>query len=167
MKSMIATLTAATLLSLPALASPMKTMEAGDEHGMEADEHAIKSSIGQPWSSAPDRQIDVILTESDQGMIFKPGQVDVEAGEAIRFVLRNEGVLDHEFVIGTAESNTAHAMEMMDDPDMVHESANAKRVPTGASASLQWQFTEAGTYEYSCSIPGHREAGMVGTILVK
>jgi len=32
---------------------------------------------------------------------------------------------------------------------------------------LRWQFTLAGTFEYACLIPGHREAGMVGTVVVK
>jgi uncharacterized cupredoxin-like copper-binding protein len=27
--------------------------------------------------------------------------------------------------------------------------------------------TRAGTYPFSCGIPGHREAGMVGTLIVE
>jgi uncharacterized cupredoxin-like copper-binding protein len=30
-----------------------------------------------------------------------------------------------------------------------------------------WRFTKAGTFEFACLIPGHREAGMIGTIIVK
>ena len=32
---------------------------------------------------------------------------------------------------------------------------------------IVWKFTKAGEFEYACLIPGHREAGMIGTIVVK
>ncbi|HYF54535.1 MAG TPA: plastocyanin/azurin family copper-binding protein [Salinarimonas sp.] len=49
---------------------------------------------------------------------------------------------------------------------MEHEDPNAKRLKPGASGVLTWQFTKPGTFEYACLIPGHREAGMVGTAVV-
>jgi uncharacterized cupredoxin-like copper-binding protein len=30
-----------------------------------------------------------------------------------------------------------------------------------------WQFTQSGRFEFACLIPGHFEAGMVGTVTVR
>ena len=52
-------------------------------------------------------------------------------------------------------------------PDMEHDDPNGKTVEPGAKAEMLWRFTKTGTFEFSCLIPGHREAGMVGTVTVK
>ncbi|NGX99358.1 MAG: hypothetical protein G4V63_30425, partial [Candidatus Afipia apatlaquensis] len=44
---------------------------------------------------------------------------------------------------------------------------NGKRLAPKKADEIVWKFTKAGQFEYSCLIPGHREAGMVGTIIVK
>jgi uncharacterized cupredoxin-like copper-binding protein len=41
------------------------------------------------------------------------------------------------------------------------------RLAPGKSGEIVWRFTKPGTFEYGCLIPGHREAGMTGTIVVK
>jgi len=52
-------------------------------------------------------------------------------------------------------------------PDMEHDDPNAKSVDPGKTAEIVWRFTKAGTFEFACLIPGHREAGMHGTVTVK
>jgi len=37
----------------------------------------------------------------------------------------------------------------------------------GCKPEILWKFTKAGTFEFVCLIPGHREAGMVGKVVVK
>ncbi|MFX7701371.1 plastocyanin/azurin family copper-binding protein [Acinetobacter baumannii] len=32
---------------------------------------------------------------------------------------------------------------------------------------MVWKFSKSGDFEFACLIPGHREAGMVGTVVVK
>ena len=31
---------------------------------------------------------------------------------------------------------------------------------------MVWQFTQAGTVDFACTVPGHLEAGMVGKVNV-
>jgi uncharacterized cupredoxin-like copper-binding protein len=50
---------------------------------------------------------------------------------------------------------------------MAHVDANGKRLAPKQTGEIVWKFTKAGEFEYSCLIPGHREAGMTGTIVVK
>lgn len=40
-------------------------------------------------------------------------------------------------------------------------------VVTGSDASTEIKGLEPGTYQYYCTVPGHRDAGMEGTLTVK
>jgi uncharacterized cupredoxin-like copper-binding protein len=100
-------------------------------------------------------------------MLFVPDRIEVRRGEQIRFLLRNNGDVDHEFVVATLEENLRHAEEMKKNPDMEHDDPNARRLAPKKTGEVLWRFTKAGTFDFSCLIPGHRESGMFGTIIVK
>ena len=93
--------------------------------------------------------------------------IPIARGEQVRFRLRNEGALEHEFLLGTAAEIDEHADLMKAMPDIAHNEPNARRVKPKVSGDLVWRFTTAGTFEFACLIPGHREGGMAGKILVK
>jgi uncharacterized cupredoxin-like copper-binding protein len=136
---------------------------AGHDHG-----HAIETPYGQPGDTAKTgRVVRIVMDESESGMLFAPNSLHFRRGEQVQFDLRNEGELEHELVIGSLDANRKHAEEMSADPEMAHEDPNAKRLGPKEFGVLSWQFTKAGTFEYACLIPGHREAGMVGTIVVE
>jgi uncharacterized cupredoxin-like copper-binding protein len=125
-------------------------------------------SAGEPGNpKRPFRTIAVTMTEQDGKMLFKPDRIVVKRGEQIRFVLANIGHLDHEFMIATPEENKKHAELMMKYPDMEHDDANGKTVKTKQKGALLWRFTKSGEFEFACLIPGHYQAGMYGTIVVK
>jgi len=130
------------------------------------DEH--ETAYGKPGDlKKPARVVQVVMREHDGNMIFIPNTLRVRKGEQIRFQLRNNGEVDHEFVVGTVEENLRHMKEMEKNPDMEHDDPNAKRLKPKMTADLVWQFTKAGTFDFSCLIPGHRQAGMFGTIVVE
>ena len=56
---------------------------------------------------------------------------------------------------------------MKKHPDMAHEEPNGRQLAPKKTGEIVWKFTKAGEFEYACLIPGHREAGMTGTIVVK
>ena len=107
------------------------------------------------------------MTEKDGKMLFIPSRVEVRRNEQVKFVLRNSGLLEHEFVLATTAENLKHAEEMKANPDMAHEEPNGKEVSPTKQGELLWKFTKAGEFEYACLIPGHREAGMTGIVVVK
>jgi uncharacterized cupredoxin-like copper-binding protein len=47
---------------------------------------------------------------------------------------------------------------------MEHDDPNGKRLCRTAERR---RFTKAGEFQFGCLIPGHTEAGMVGTVVVK
>jgi nitrite reductase (NO-forming) len=75
---------------------------------------------------------------------FDPDVIEVPAGP-VALEFRNADAFPHDFTI--------------DELDV--------KVAIDASANAVGTFTvEEGTYEFYCSIPGHRESGMVGTLVV-
>jgi uncharacterized cupredoxin-like copper-binding protein len=141
---------------------------AHQDHSSEQGSQPEVTTYGKPGDpTKPGRVVQVVMRESDGKMLFIPDWLEIRAGEQIQFVLRNNGALDHEFVIGTVEANARHAEEMARHGDMVHDDPNAKRLEPKKSGVLRWQFTQPGEFEVACLIPGHREVGMVGTVSVK
>lgn len=143
----------------------MKNESAGHGHD-DGDDHA--SEAGEPGNpKKPARIILVTMREGDGKMFFTPNNISIRKGEQIRFKIRNAGVLAHEFVIGTHKEIMAHFKVMQKFPDMEHDDPNSIRLKEKKSGDLIWRFTNEGKYEYACLIPGHMEAGMKGTFVVK
>ncbi|MDR4306085.1 cupredoxin family protein [Chelatococcus sambhunathii] len=126
-------------------------------------------AYGVPGDPAkPARTVEVVMKETDDGkMLFEPGSLTAKRGEQVRFVLKNQGQVDHEFSLATRADNDRHAIAMRKNPDMEHDDPNGRRVSPGKSGEIVWKFTKAGEFNFACLIPGHREAGMDGTIAVK
>ena len=125
-------------------------------------------SAGEPGNSKkPFRTVQVTMHDSDGHMMFDPSSLDVKRGEQIKFVINNTGVLTHEFVLANTQDNLKHAELMQKYPDMEHDDPNAKTIAANGRAEILWHFSKAGTFEFACLIPGHREAGMIGKITVK
>ena len=143
----------------PALAGPGA---AGHSHGGDS------YSAGEPGDpKKPARIIQVLMREGDGKMMFLPNRVEVKRGEQIRFMIRNNGQLDHEFILASTGENLKHAEQMKKNPEMEHDDPNAKRLAPGKNTDIVWRFTKTGQFEFGCLIPGHREAGMTGTVIVK
>jgi uncharacterized cupredoxin-like copper-binding protein len=132
-------------------------------HGHEQHGHGGYAA-GEPGDATkPARVIEIEMSE----MAYKPSQIEVKRGEQIRFVVRNAGTEDHEFLLATTRENLAHAEVMKKHPHMEHDEPNGVRLAPQKSAEILWKFTHAGSFEYSCLIPDHRDYGMIGRVTVK
>jgi uncharacterized cupredoxin-like copper-binding protein len=150
------------VLSLVLSAGPVFAASGAPGHS-----HEIFSA-GEPGNpKKPARVVQISMKEEDGKMLFIPERVEIKRGEQIKFILRNNGELDHEFVLATTEENLKHAEEMKKNPEMEHDDPNAKRVVPKKTKEIVWKFSKPGQFEYGCLIPGHREAGMIGTVIVK
>jgi uncharacterized cupredoxin-like copper-binding protein len=147
--------TGSALIALALLPSPAGSHE---QHGHES------YAAGEPGNpKKPSRTIEVEMSE----MAYTPSRIEVKRGEQIRFVIRNAGKEDHEFLLATTEGNLKHAEAMKKNPHMEHDDPNGVRLAPAKSAEILWKFTHAGTFEYSCLIPDHRDYGMIGRVTVK
>ena len=99
---------------------------------------------------------------------YAPAAVALRANVPVRLTLVNEGVLEHDVTapdlsvgeaVAPSHGTGEHAMVPMSS-GTVHVVA-----PGGGSATVE--FTpRRGSFEFYCAVPGHREAGMRGTVRV-
>ena len=120
------------------------------------------------WGIAGDaKQVKRTITATmTDAMRFSPDRIDVKQGETIKFVLKNQGKMLHEFVIGTQKDLDEHAALMMKFPNMEHDEPYMAHVQPGKTGEIIWTFNRSGEFDFACLIAGHYQAGMVGKISV-
>ncbi|MCB1772512.1 MAG: cupredoxin family protein [Gammaproteobacteria bacterium] len=124
------------------------------------------SNVGQPVAAqAAVRSVHVDLLDTMRFAFDPP--LDLKRGEAVRFIVTNRGQIRHEFSIGSADEQDAHRTMMRGMPNMMHGDPNAVTVDPGQTRELVWRFTSNGPVVFACNIPGHAEAGMVATAMLK
>ncbi len=108
-------------------------------------------------------EVNVVMSDA---MRFAPDAITVKAGEEVTFVVRNDGVIVHEFLVGNEEEQLEHAAEMAEGGMMSHGHDNALSLEAGETGSLTMTFAEAGSLLIGCHEPGHYDAGMNATLMV-
>lgn len=108
----------------------------------------------------------VNVTMSDR-MRYTPDSIKVKVGETVRLVVKNEGKIMHELVLGRPQDLKAHAKLMKKHPGMEHDEPYMAHVAPGKTETIVWQFDKSGEFQFGCLIPGHFEAGMIGKVVVK
>jgi uncharacterized cupredoxin-like copper-binding protein len=145
------------------------------------------ASSGEPGkASEASRTITVEMYDN----YYEPEEITVEPGETVRFVVKNEGSLVHEFNIGTPSMHEGHQKEMMkmvehgviqgsklnhdmmemdmgDGKSMKHDDPNSVLLEPGQSKEVVWKFTDQGDIEFACNVPGHYQSGMYGEVNFK
>ena len=133
-----------------------------DSHRDNGDHHDSAAGVAGVAAEVT-RTIDVDMADS---MTFTPSAIDVQAGETIRFNVKNSGQLLHEMVLGTNDEIVEHHELMKRFPGMEHEDDNSVSLESGETGEIIWKFTKAGTFDIACLQPGHYEAGMKGNVVV-
>ncbi len=114
------------------------------------------------------RTVEITMMETDDGdMVFEPSALNIQKDETIRFVIKNAGELDHEFVLDDVAAIMEHKALMDKFPEMEHDDPNAARLVPGEEGEVIWSFTNTGSFEFACLIPGHYESGMRGDVVVQ
>jgi uncharacterized cupredoxin-like copper-binding protein len=120
-------------------------------------------------ASPPEPQL---ITLTAKTMTYDPPTFEVTAGAPVELTFVNQGELEHDFSIleipveSVSEEDpmsAEHEMEMGTaslDP-VLHVAAEP-----GATNYLTFTPTKPGTYEFFCTVAGHKDAGMVGTMVV-
>jgi nitrite reductase (NO-forming) len=114
-------------------------------------ETAGPSAITQPVRApakltAPPRAGGAQIQITAREFRFDPSSVQVAVGQSVTLVLDNQGTIQHNLQI-----------EGRDEPVVASP---------GQIAKATLEFDTPGEYTYICSIPGHKEAGMRGKLLV-
>jgi uncharacterized cupredoxin-like copper-binding protein len=141
--------------------------------GAHGDSHAKTPTAvvkeQKAWGIAGDPRpgLRTIRVAMNDDMRFSPESITVDEGETVRIVVKNDGRLMHEFVLGTKDTLDEHAALMLKFPNMEHDEPYMAHVPPGRSSEILWTFNRAGEFGFACLIAGHYEAGMVGKVSVR
>lgn len=125
---------------------------------------ACNSTTVQPNLPA---QTELTLVATD--IAYDANRLEVIAGQPVKLDLKNDGVLEHDFsIMEIPHTGEAEAHEVVDGHDMsgVPEPEIHVAAPAGGSNTIEFTPSEPGEYEYWCTVAGHKEAGMVGTLTV-
>jgi uncharacterized cupredoxin-like copper-binding protein len=164
----ITTSLSAALLMAATLASSAAWAHSTEEHAAKRQDNTRKAeptAFGQEGDPAKvSRTVKVAMSDD---MRFTPAAITVKRGETIQFLVRNNGQVLHEMVLGTKEAIAEHAALMKKFPGMEHDDANMTHVKPGKEGTIVWQFSRAGEFRFACLLPGHFEAGMVGEVAVE
>lgn len=154
----LALLAAALSVTAPAFGHGEQTQARGPNLDM------VEKPFGR--TGDPARVTRTIEISGHDTMRYTPSKLRVRQGETIRFVVTNKGKVVHETVLGTMKELREHAEWMKRHPTMEHDEPYMVHLPPGKTGEILWHFTEPGEFHFACLIPGHFEAGMVGSITV-
>ena len=100
---------------------------------------------------------------------FDPPLIEIPVGQRVRLTLVNDGRAEHDVEIAALVADRIEAAGeehgRLGGGHHAEDVVAAHAMP-GTESSVLFTATEAGRFEFVCTIPGHREAGMVGAILV-
>lgn len=100
-----------------------------------------EAAVGRAGRPSPQR-VEVRMVE----FRFEPSRIEVGAGQ-VQLVIRNEGAIPHDFVIPALGVKTSY-------------------VPAKKEEVLTVDL-KPGTYAVECTVGGHKQAGMQGTLVVR
>jgi len=112
------------------------------------------------------------VTLAAKNMTFNPSSFEATAGAPVVLTLVNEDALEHDFSIleipveSVSEPDPVSAEHQMEMGETAVEPVLHVAVQPNETNQLTFTPTKPGTYEFYCTVPGHKEAGMVGTMVV-
>jgi manganese oxidase len=115
------------------------------------------------------------LTITAQDLKFTPTTLSAAAGQLVRLTFVNEGAIEHDWYAEGMPVDGLTPTEQQSEFNArmqgIWDTAAAAGNPyagAGAGEQMVIEFTptEAGEFEFICAVPGHAQAGMVGTFTV-
>jgi len=133
---------------------------------------AVAILLGACGAASPATPSTQKLSVSAKEFAYTPATLEVTSGQPVEITLQNTGSVEHDFSIAeidlagsptaTGEMQSGHMMGGMGEQPKLHVAAAA-----GAQGTLTFTPTKPGQYQFFCSVAGHKDAGMTGTLTVK
>ena len=122
-------------------------------------------------AAAPAGRTTQQLTLTAKEFAYAPAALEVTSGQPVEVSFQNTGAVEHDFSILEIELANSPRSSGEAHGGGGHTTADQPKlhVAAGASASATLTFTpsKSGTYEFYCTVAGHKAAGMVGVLTVK
>jgi uncharacterized cupredoxin-like copper-binding protein len=114
-------------------------------------------------TATPMRTIEVDLRD----VAYNPGRIELAAGEVVDLVLTNTGSSDHDFTIEEMPGDVL-VLGKQTAAHQEHAAHAAVHAAPGPAKTVTVRLlpSSKGQYAFYCTVAGHREAGMAGTLVV-
>lgn len=113
------------------------------------NEPAPAGEVEEPAEEAAEEAaVAELTTNVGNELAYNPAEFSVADGTTAEITMINEGALEHNWV-----------WEDQEDQEFLNTAP-------GETASATRTFDAPGVYGFYCNIPGHREAGMIGSVTV-
>lgn len=126
---------------------------------------AIAATSPIDLSRQPAIEVQVSLGNSTNELRFVPNHLEFVSGQRYKLVLSNPSNSKHYF---TAKDFTDGIWTQKVEAGKVEVKGAIHEVELKPGAQAEWVFVpiKSGSYALHCSVPGHTEAGMTGTVTV-
>ncbi len=101
------------------------------------------------------------------GLKFAPVELTAVAGATARLTLENGDEVEHDFQIDEIDVRVIQGEDEQREHVGGHAGGLSVHADGGESDSVMFVVNEPGSYEFYCTVTGHRESGMVGTLKVE
>ena len=129
--------------------------EHDDKHSQTKDHHVTKGSL-EDYEADETFTLRAEFADGKMLYVGEGGEIDgvqnptlaVAQGETVAITLINASPLEHDLALPALEAHSEHVAAEGDETTFVFEAS------------------ETGELDYYCTVPGHKEAGMLGIIAV-
>lgn len=112
------------------------------------------------------QQLELTVSISPSQFSYNPSKIVLKKGQEVSLILENSDIIDHDIEIKhiplgekKAETHEGHSDSAENADFHLHASAKSQ-------SKLTFTPLQTGTYEFYCTIPGHREKGMTGYLVI-
>ena len=138
----------------------------GDEH--DADAHLAEDAEANAYLEVAPK--DALYLVKMTNFAFTPDALEVNAGEVLEIAIQNVEPVLHDFTIDKIGADV-HISYLGGTGQHAHAEAERDAdvhfaLTEPGSGVVHLRAFESGEYVFYCSVPGHREAGMEGTLIV-
>ncbi|MFC7064145.1 plastocyanin/azurin family copper-binding protein [Halobacillus seohaensis] len=118
------------------------------------------NSQEQTGKSPSEKQLTIKAYE----FTFSPNETSIQVGDQVNLSLINNGTIDHDLEIISLSTEEVHGNQTHH-----HNKSNSNvhiHASSGEEQSVSFIPLESGTYQFICTLPGHKESGMIGSFEV-
>jgi len=142
----------------------------GDNHDTDADDHDADTDVEAfaYLEAAPKEQLYLVEMTN---FAFTPDILEVNAGEVLEVAIQNAERVLHDFTIDEIDADV-HVSYLAGTGQHGHAESQLEAdvhfaLTEPGTGVVHMKIQEPGEYVFYCSVPGHREAGMEGTLIVR
>ena len=162
--------------ALPTVTSHEEAVQRPEAEAHDEGEDAHDEAAAEDHQEAEEAPVDLEVTlkavEGPDGWGFEPSLLEIPAGKRVKLTFLNTGKAEHDVEVSDLPAEHIETGTGGEDHDRLGGGGHsadvvAAHAQPGESSVVYFTPTQPGEYEFSCTLPGHKQAGMVGKLVVK